>query len=403
MSASFELNPYSHDFHENPYPVYEKLREEAPAYFNEKLNFWALSRHADVQAAFKDWKTYTNREGVALEAQPESVSKVMSILGMDPPDHNKVRKIVVHVFTARAMDDMEEGIRNLAKRYINDMADKTRQGEEVDLIEDFAGKLPMDVISDMIGVPVEDRDKVRNWANIMMDRTDGSEAIPPHAMEASAHLLTYFSDMVQGLRKNGLQDNLTAKFMQAEVDGDTLSDEDVISFLFLMAIAGNETTTKLLGNALYWGKKFPEQIDHVKAGKATVEQWVEETLRYDNSSQVLYRTINIDKDYHGTTIPKGSRVALLVGAANRDERAFDCPNDYDVTRDLSKTQSQTMSFGKGVHFCLGARLARLEGIVCLEELLKVVDNWEYDEQRLVRIHNANVRGFLHMPMNLTLK
>jgi cytochrome P450 len=399
LTPELELNPYSHEFHNDPYPTYERLREEAPAYYNDKLGFWALSRHEDIEAAFKDWKTFTNKEGVALEAQKETVAKVMSILGMDPPEHNKVRKLLIHVFTARAMDEMEDRVREMARELIDKMLAKQASGEEIDFIEDFAGLLPMDVISDMIGVPAEDRDRVRDWANTMMDRTDGSEEIPQHAMEASTNILVYFHKMVARLREEGLCDDLTAKMMQAEVDGETLSDDEIISFLFLMVVAGNETTTKLLGNALYWGKKHQDQIDTVKADPTKVEQWVEETLRFDNSSQIVYRTITTDKEYYGRTIPKGSRVAMLIGSANRDRRVFENPDQYNIERDCGNT----LSFGKGVHFCLGARLARLEGRVCLEELLKRVDDWDYDENRLVRIHNSNVRGFLNMPMTLKAK
>lgn len=399
MAETLELNPYRHDFHNDPYPTYQRLREEAPAYFNENLKFWALSRHEDVAAAFKNWKLYSNKDGVALEALPQGVGKVMSILGMDPPIHNDIRKIVVHVFTAKQMDAMEESVRQTAREYLEKMKQKSLAGEAVDFIEDFAGKLPMDVISDMIGVPIEDRDEVRNWANTMMDRTDGSEEIPPHAMTASANILNYFSKMVTHRRKYGLGDDLTGRFMAAEVEGESLADEDVVSFLFLMSVAGNETTTKMLGNALYWGQKFPDQLQKVKEDNTRVKQWVEETLRFDNSSQILYRTILEDVEIHGKTIKSGDRIALLVGSANRDERVFEHPDLYDLDRDCS----QLMSFGKGVHFCLGARLARLEGIVCLEEFMKLVADYHYKEEDLVRIHNSNVRGFLSMPVTIVFK
>lgn len=399
MTAPLELNPYSHDFHNDPYPTYHRLREEAPAYYNDKLKFWALSRHKDVDAAFKNWKLFSSREGVALETLGESVSRVMSIIGMDPPIHNDIRKIVVHVFTAKQMDAMEEGVRRTARRYLEEMKRKTAAGEVVDFIEDFAGKLPMDVISDMLGVPAVDRDKVRNWANTMMDRLDGSEEIPPHAMEASGNILTYFSKLVEHRRQHGLGDDLTGQFMDAELDGNKLADEDVVSFLFLMCIAGNETTTKMLGNALYWAQKFPDQLEKVKQDNSRVSDWVEETLRFDNSSQILYRTVEEDVELHGKQIKSGDRIALLVGSANRDPRVFDNPDVYNFDRECS----QSMSFGKGVHFCLGARLARLEGAVCLEEFMNVVEEFEYKESELVRIHNSNVRGFLHMPVKLKFK
>ncbi len=395
-ATELELNPYAWDFHNDPYPTYKRLREEAPAYHNDRLGFWAISRHEDVEAAFRDWKMYSNKDGVALEALPQSVTKMMSILGMDPPLHNDIRRIVVHVFTAKQMDAMEEGIRQMAVKYVRSLVDKSKAGEPIDFIEDFAGRLPMDVISDMIGVPKEDRDKVREWANTMMDRVDGSEEIPPHAMQASINLLMYFTEMVKCRREKGIGDDLAAKFMRAEVEGKKLSDEDVISFLFLMSIAGNETTTKLLANALYWGKKFPEQLEKIKQNPALTGQWVEETLRFDNSSQILYRTLMEDVVLHEKQLKKGDRIALLVGSANRDETVFEHADEYDIERDCSPT----LSFGKGVHFCLGARLARLEGRVCLEEFMKAVTDYHYEEDGLIRIHNSNVRGFLNMPIKL---
>ncbi len=215
-----ELNPYSHDFHNDPYPIYEQLREQQPLYRNDELGFWALSRHSDLITALKDYETYSNKDGVALEALDSTATQVMFILAMDPPLQKKVRGLVRHVFTRRRVDEMEPRIRELSKKYLQKIID--RDTGECDFIEDFAGKVPMDVISDMVGVPEADRDMVRNWANIMMDRVDGSPEIPPHAMEASANLLKYFIDMVKE-RRRGItpkQDDLTTAIMSAEIDGE---------------------------------------------------------------------------------------------------------------------------------------------------------------------------------------
>ncbi len=392
-----ELNPYSHVFHNDPYPTYKYLRDEAPLYRNDELGFWALSRHDDVETAFKDFETYSNAEGVALEALDSEVRKVMFILAMDPPLQKKVRRLVSNVFTPRRVIEMEPKVRQLSRQYLEEIIAKGTG--ECDYIEDFAGRVPMDVISEMIGVPVEDRDMVRGWANRMMDRADGSPEIPRHAMEASMNILVYFQDMVKNRRIHPGEDDLTTAVLNAEVDGEKLSDQDITAFLFLMSVAGNETTTKLLGNALYWTTVFPEQLNKVQTDPNLIPEWVEETLRFDNSSQILYRTVTRDVEMHGKTMRKGDRIALLVGSANRDERFFSNPDVYDIGRDCNGT----MSFGRGVHFCLGASLARLEGRICLEEVLNYFDSWDLKMDQLVRIHNSNVRGFLNMPMTFSAK
>ncbi len=173
---------------------------------------------------------------------------------------------------------------------------------------------------------------------------------------------------------------------------------DITSFLFLMSVAGNETTTKLLGNALYWTTIYPEQLQKVKADTNLMSQLVEETLRFDNSSQMVYRTLTRDITMHGNTMKAGDQVAMLLGSGNRDRRVFDNPDVYDIDRDCKNS----LSFGQGVHFCLGAGLARLEGRVCLEEVLKHFNHWELQQDKLLRIHNCNVRGFLNMPMTFTV-
>ncbi|CAH0990957.1 Putative cytochrome P450 123 [Sinobacterium norvegicum] len=389
------FNPYDWSFHENPFPVYEQLREHYPVYYNEELNFYALSRYDDVVQAFKNWPVYSNSAGVALENVSDDVSKVFSILGMDPPRQQAVRGIVRKVFTPRRIIELEPVLQRLCQEYIADFADNG----EVDFIEQFAGKIPMDVISEMIGVPKQDRDRVRNWANNLIERVDGSPDIPDIAIEASIGLLGYFGAMVAERRQAGTSDDLTAQMLAAQLDGERLSDEEVVSFLFLMSVAGNETTTKLLANALYWGQKHPEQFAKVQEDHANIPRWIEETTRYDNSSQILYRITMEEVTLHGVTIPKGVKVALLVGAANRDPRRFEQPDIYDIDRDLS----QNVAFGKGVHFCLGAALARLEGRVCMEELFKVYKGFQVDEASLVRVHSGNVRGFSQMQVRFDRK
>ena len=217
--------------------------------------------------------------------------------------------------------------------------------------------------------------------------------VPPSGMEAALHLAGYYAEMIEARRRQRTND-LTSALIDAEIDGDRLGDADIVSFLFLMVVAGNETTTKLLANAWYWAWRNPDERAKPFADPARVPDWVEETLRYDASSQVLARHTTADVELHGRRLPAGARVLLLVGAANRDPRAFHPdPDRYDLDRDTSAL----VSFGVGRHFCLGAALARMEAAIALEELVDRVADYDIDVDASVRVHSVNVRGFATLP------
>ena len=207
------------------------------------------------------------------------------------------------------------------------MLDKSASGETVDYVAEFAGKLPMDVISELMGVPVEDRDRIRALADGVMHRDDGVKDVPAAAIEASINLFVYYQQMIADRRKKPA-DDLTSALLEAEIDGDRLTDEEVLGFLFLMVIAGNETTTKLLANAAFWGHKNPDQLTPVYDDLERIPLWVEETLRYDTSSQLLARTVEGELTLYDTTIPDGDILLLLPGSGHRDERVFENPDDY---------------------------------------------------------------------------
>ena len=388
-----ELNPYSWDFHEDPYPIYRALRDEAPAYYNEELGFWALSRHADVLDGFRRPHTFSNSQGVALEALSEHAHHVMSMLAMDPPQHGKVRGLVSKVFTPRRVRALEPAIRARSVELIDAFVERG----EAEFIDDFAGILPMDVISEIIGIPAVDRAEIRRLADLVVHREGGRPEVPPEGAAASGKMLAYLRDNVAERRKRGGGDTMTDGLLVAEIDGERLTDNQVVAFLFLMSIAGNETTTKLLGNAMVCLQRNPDEREKVDRDPAEIANWVEETLRYEASSQMLYRVMGEDFELHGKTLRAGEPVALIVGAANRDERAFDAPDRFD----LSRSFKQSLAFGQGTHFCLGASLARLEGRVALEEVQKRLKYWHIDESRLERMHSGNVRGYAHVPITFT--
>lgn len=392
-------DPYSYEIHEDPYPTYARLREEAPLYHNEELGFWALSRHADVMEGFRDHERLSSSHGVSLDpaASGPNAWRTMSFLAMDPPMHGRMRGLVSKGFTPRRVAELEPHIREIARGYIARMIETP---DDLDFISDFAGRLPMDVISEMMGVPVADREELRRLSDLLVHREEGVRDVPPEGAAAALELVVYYADML-AQRKASPTDDLTSALITAEIDGDRLTDDEITGFLFLMVVAGNETTTKLLANAWYWGWMHPDQGTKPFADPSRVTDWIEETLRYDTSSQMLGRVAAVDIPMHDGVIPAGDRVLLLAGSANRDHRVFSAPDVYDLDR--PEPLPQIASFGFGRHFCLGSNLARLEARVALEELIAAISSYDLDPTGLERVHSVNVRGFARMPMSITLR
>lgn len=384
--GAVSYNPYSTETDRDPFPVYARLRDEAPAYFNEELGFYALSRYADVLEALHDTDTFCSRHGITLE--PKSPLPMM--ITMDPPEHTKMRRLVSRVFTPKRIAELEPHIRELSAKYLDRFA---TQGHG-DLIADYSAKLPMDVISTMLGVPGRDQDLLRGWTDSMIDREDGNPAILPHGIEGATNIYLYFLDVVKQKRAGGAAgDDLIDGLLLAELDGQRLSDDEIIGFCFLLIIAGNETTTKLIGNAMYWLDRCPDQRRIILADPARIPEVVEETLRHDGSTQLMARTLTTDTVRHGVTMRAGAKVLLLLGAANHDPRVFDDPERFDLSR-----ATPHVGLGHGVHVCLGAALARVETRIALEDLHARLLDYRIDESGLRRINSGNVRGFASMPI-----
>jgi cytochrome P450 len=391
------FNPYDYDFHEDPYVTYRRLREEAPVYYNPELDFWALSRHEDVVAAFRDSTRLSSANGVSLDpaAYGPKAYKTMSFLALDDPRHMRMRQLVSRGFTPRRVNELHGRIEELTTKYL----DPALASGEFDWISEFAGMLPMDVISELMGVPETDRSELRRLADLVVHREEGVLDVPQAAMEASLYLVGYYADMIAERRKMPA-DDLTSALLEAEIDGDRLTDDEIIAFMFLMVVAGNETTTKLLGNALYWGSRFPDEARKVLDDPSRVPEWVEETLRYDTSSQMVARTAAVDVSFRDTTIAAGDKVLILIGSANRDPAVFEDADEYRIGRD---TSNKLASFGGGTHFCLGAHMARLEAKIALAQLVEKVENFEVDESSCVRVHSTNVRGFASLPLKVQVR
>ncbi|KJF19719.1 cytochrome P450 [Rhodococcus sp. AD45-ID] len=391
------FNPYDYHFHDDPYPTYARLRNEAPIYHNDDVGFWALSRYSDVLSAFKDNKRLSSANGVSLDpaAYGPHAHYVMSFLAMDDPRHMRLRQLVSRGFTPRRVAELDSRILELTTANLT----PALATGEFDWISEVAGKLPMDVISELMGVPEPDRAELRRKADLVVHREDGVLDVPPAAVEASISLMNYYKDMIAERRRSPTGD-LTSALLDAEIDGDKLSDAEILGFMFLMVVAGNETTTKLLGNALYWGSHNRNEIAAVLRDPDLSAEWVDETLRYDTSSQIVARTTTVDLEYYGTTVPAGEKMLLLIGSANRDPDVFD---DADAFRLGRNSANKLASFGAGVHFCLGAHLARLEAKIALAEFARHVRDYEVDEAGIERVHSTNVRGFAALPVKVQVR
>ena len=400
MSAAsespLEFNPYGYENHEDPYPTYARLRSEAPAYRNDDFDFWAISRHADVLAAFRNVAALSNANGVSIDpsAWGPHAETTMSFLAMDPPRHTRMRTLIGKGFSPRMVGNMEQRIREIALEHL----EPALESGSFDFIADFAGKLPMDVVSELVGVPKQDRAELRRLADLVMHREEGLFDVPVAGQEAAMSLVVYYADMVAE-RRTQRREDLTSELIDAQIDGQHLTDDEIIGFLVLMVVAGNETTTKLLGNAWWWASQNPAEQAKPFADPTRVVDWVEETLRFDPSSQMLARLVRQPLCVAETTIEPGARVVLLIGSANRDETVFEEPTRYNLDRDASKH----VAFGSGRHFCMGAPLARLEARVALEELVAHVKRYDIDETRATRVHSINVRGFATLPTTVEVR
>ena len=379
-------DPFSYEIHEDPYPIYRRLRAEAPAYFDAGHGFWALSRFDDVHRALHDHETYCSGQGFLLEDIDDFTMPML--LGMDPPDHGRLRATISRALTPRRVALLEAPIRERCRALIEGFAPNGR----AELVGDFAALLPMWVISRLLRVPDGDQDELRRLADVMVHREDGARGVPPAGKDAAAHIYAYFERL---LAERGADDgdDLLSLLLAAERAGE-ISHLEIVGFCFLLIIAGNETTTKLLGNLADQLTRHPAAKARLVAEPARIPNAVEEMLRYDTSTHMMARTLTCDVELHGRRMEAGHKVALLLASANRDERRWRDPDAFDVTRDAS----DHVAFGFGIHFCLGAALARLEARVALEELLARLPDFTVETSGLVRVHSGNVRGYSRVPI-----
>ena len=418
--TSIHYEPTSPDVTRDPYPFYEAMRREAPVYRIPSTGFYAVSRYADVMRVLKDPEVFSSngmrlmmmsamtggiqnmaldiediraeREKVAeqLDFDPGMFLSAQTVISSDPPEHARLRSIVNRGFTPRRISALEPRVREIARELLD--AAFADEAGTFDLVRDYSIPLPVQVIAELLGVEPEKRADFKRWSDTIVSGASGSAATPQEMIATFMEFTAYFNEIVERRRKEPTND-LISTLVQAEA-GDTLSQVEVIMFAVLLLVAGNETTTNLIGNGLQALLAHPDQLDEVRANTALIPGFVEEALRYDSPVQALFRQAKEDTEVAGTKIPKGSIVLPLFASANRDDEQFPEAARFDVGRN----PQGHVAFGFGIHFCLGASLARLEAKVAFEELLGRVAHLERLEADTQYIDSFLLRGPRSLPL-----
>jgi len=385
-------DPYDFEIDANPYPVWKRLRDGAPLYFNEKYDFFALSRYEDVDRCLLDWDTFRSGRGSILElirADIEIPSGV--ILFEDPPIHHVHRSLMSRVFTPRKIAELEPKVRDFCRRSLDPLVGSGH----FDFIRDLGAQMPMRTIGYLLGIPEEDQESIRDQLDKGLRLQEDGESRVKEELAAQGQLFAEYIDW----RAQHPSDDLMTQLLNAEFEDEMgtrrkLGRDELLNFVILLAGAGNETTTRLIG---WTGKilgEHPDQRREIVADRSLIPNAIEETLRYEAPSPVQARYVARDTVHYGRTIAEGSVMVLLNGSGNRDERRFADADRFDIHRDIGRH----LSFGFGIHLCLGAALARLEGRVALDEVLNRFPDWQVDYESAVQARTSTVRGWEKLPV-----
>jgi len=384
-------DPYDFEIDSDPYPIWKRMREEAPLYYNEKYDFYALSRFDDVEKALVDWETYRSGRGTLLELIRADIKMPPGMfIAEDPPEHSLHRGVLSRVFTPKKMNAIEPKIREFCARELDPLVG----GQGFDFVRDLGAQMPMRTIGMLLGIPEEDQEAIRDRIDEGL-RLEEGEAGAERDAEESAQM---FADYVDW-RAEHPSDDLMTELLRAEFEDETgtmrrLTRSEVLLFVTLLAAAGNETTTRLIG---WTGKvlaEHPDQRREIAADRSLIPKAIEELLRFEAPSPIQSRYVARDIDYYGQAVPEGSVMVLINGSANRDDRRFPDGDRFDIHREIG----HHLSFGYGLHFCLGAALARLEGRVALDEVLKRWTEWDVDYEHAVQARTSTVRGWEKLPV-----
>ncbi|MFL6082801.1 MAG: cytochrome P450 [Mycobacterium sp.] len=391
------FNPVAQDYFDNPYEIYQRMRDEAPIYYDEEEDFYALTRHADVAAAFKDHESFSSARGCDLAMVRAKEVPQKSIIFMDPPDHRHMRSLLNKAFTPRAIQSQKETVVELIEHYLG-KADP----DNFDVVQDFSGPFPVEVITRMAGVPEEFRQQVRHWIDKGLERKPGQIDLSEENVQANIDSGVYYYGLVQERRQNP-QDDMISRLIAAEIPDDEghlrkLDDIEITGFTTLLGGAGAETVTKLVGSAVVEFARHPEQWQKLLDDRSKIPAAVEELLRYVGPVQYNVRYSVKEVEVPSGTIPANKPVFLMGAAANRDPRAFADAETFDIDRD--RTEAQNLGLGYGIHSCLGAALARMESAIALEHLLDFMPRFEVDFDGLQRVNMQNVAGYKNVPVKV---
>ena len=386
-------DPFDVEIDSDPYPVWKRMRKEAPLYYNEKYNFFALSRYEDVARELPNWETYRSGRGTTADILFANIEVPPGILLFeDPPLHDLHRKLLSRVFTPRRMLAVESMVRAFCVRELDPLVGASG----FDFIADLGAMMPMRTIGYLLGIPEADQEKIRDRSVASIEMSKDSD---PAGIDANifANTIALFAEYIEW-RASHPSDDLMTELLRAEIeepDGTKrpLSRTEVLSYTAMIAGAGNETTARLIGFMGQLLSDHPDQRRELAADPSLIPGAIEETLRYEPPSPVQARYVAQDAKLYGREIPEGSFMLLLNASANRDENQFSDPDRYDIHR-----RGAHLSFGQGLHFCLGSALARLEGRVAFEEVLKRWPDWEVDYANAQRAHTASVRGWARLPV-----
>ena len=392
------FDPYSEDFYNDPFDIYRRMREDAPLYYDEKEDFYALTRHEDVAAAFKDFDTYSSARGCDLAMVRKGISpEQKSIIFMDPPEHRHMRSLLNKAFTPRAIQSQVETIHEVIDKYLG-----ACNPENFDIVQEFSGPFPVEVITRMAGVPEEYRQQVRHWIDTSLHHEPGQIEVSEAGMQANIDTAMYYFGLIQE-RRGDLQDDMISRLITAEIpgeDGSTrqLDDIEITGFATLLGGAGAETVTKLIGNAAVIFARNPDQWQKVQDDRSKIPGAVEELLRFEGPVQYNVRYTLKEAHVSGGVIPPFKPVFLCGAAANRDSDAFTDADTFDIERD--QTEAQHLGLGYGIHSCLGAALARLESRIALEKLVDFMPRYEVNWDGCKRVNMQNVAGWKHVPVKV---
>lgn len=398
-TAMVVFDPFSEDFFNSPYETYRRMRNEAPVYYSRRYDFYALTRHEDVAAAFKDYATYSSAYGVDLaQVRKGHVTEHGSIIAMDPPAHRRMRGLLNKVFTPRAIQALRPLVTHVVDTYLAAV-----DPSGFDFVQDFTALFPVDVMTTLQGVPEQDRQQIRLWIDDLLHRGPGEVEMGETGQKSAVDMAIYYYRLTRQRRKN-LGDDLLSRLIEAEIERDNgetgpLSDVEITEFATLLGGAGAETVTKLIGNAAVMFARYPNQWRKLLDDRSKIPLAVEELLRYEAPAQYNVRRSTREVTLHGATIPAGKPVFLVGASANRDPLAWNDPDTFEIDRD--RTQAQNLGLGYGIHSCLGAALARLESAIALDRMLDFMPRYEVDWAGCKRVNMQNVAGWSHVPVRVS--